>query len=133
LILDPKTTLQSPRSSITSTNGVPAVISFIVRASAGAIPLLLFISDRYLRHDVARAGRPGGRARPRGQGSRGSRVRNHAAYGLGQTVVRAVFLLAQGTAAARSLGRSFVDSRPVVEKVFEKLPVTIEMVGLACC
>jgi peptide/nickel transport system permease protein len=107
------------------------VIGYIVRRVAGAIPLLLFISIvTYAMMSFA----PGGPAAilgPRGAASPEVMARLNALYGLDKPWFIQYFYWLKQLVLHGSLGTSYVDARPVVTKVLERLPVTIEMVGLA--
>jgi peptide/nickel transport system permease protein len=58
-------------------------------------------------------------------------ARINALYGLDKPWFVQYFYWLKQLVLHGSLGASYVDQRPVVEKVLERLPVTIEMVGLA--
>ena len=108
------------------------MISFIIRRLLGAIPLLVFISVVTYAMMALAPGGPSAVLGPRGQGLSPEVVaRINAAYGLDKPWFVQYFYWLKELVLHGSLGRSFVDNRPVIEKVFEKLPVTIEMVGLA--
>jgi peptide/nickel transport system permease protein len=108
------------------------VISFIVRRTLGAVPLLLFISIVTYAMMTLAPGGPAAVLGPRGQGlSPDAIARINALYGLDKPwFVQYLYWLKQ-LVLHGSLGTSYVDNRAVVAKVLEKLPVTIEMVGLA--
>ena len=105
--------------------------SYIVRRILGAIPLLLFISVvTYAMMSLA----PGGPAAilgPHGAPSAAVVARINALYGLDKPWYVQYFYWLKALLLHGSLGTSFVDARPVVAKVLERLPVTLEMVGLA--
>ena len=89
---------------------------------------------RDLRDDGVSAGWTGGRARPawaRAPHPKRSCAHLNQAYGLDKPWYVQYFYWLRELVLHGSLGTSYVDNRPVIEKVFEKLPVTIEMVGLA--
>jgi peptide/nickel transport system permease protein len=108
------------------------MISFIIRRILGAIPLLLFISVVTYAMMALAPGGPAAVLGPRGQGLSPEAVAQiNAAYGLDKPWYIQYFFWLKQLLLHGSLGTSYVDNRPVIEKVFEKLPVTIEMVGLA--
>jgi peptide/nickel transport system permease protein len=109
-----------------------AVISFIVRRVLGAIPLLLFISIVTYAMMALAPGGPANVLGPRGGGLSPEAVaRINALYGLDKPWFIQYFYWLKQLLLHGSLGTSYVDGRPVIVKVLEKLPVTIEMVGLA--
>jgi peptide/nickel transport system permease protein len=107
------------------------VTSYVLRRILAAIPLLLFISIvTYAMMSFA----PGGPAAilgPRGHVSPAVMAQINAIYGLDKPWYIQYFYWLKELLLHGSLGTSYVDQRPVVEKVLERLPVTIEMVGLA--
>lgn len=106
--------------------------TFIVRRVLGAIPLLLFISIVTYAMMALAPGGPAAILGPRGQGVSPVVMRElNALYGLDKPWYIQYFYWLKALLLHGSLGRSFVDNRPVIEKVLERLPVTIEMVGLA--
>lgn len=108
------------------------MISYIVRRVLGAVPLLLFISIVTYAMMALAPGGPAAVLGPRGQGiSPEAMARINALYGLDKPWFVQYFYWLKELVLHGSLGTSYVDSRPVIEKVLEKLPVTIEMVGLA--
>jgi peptide/nickel transport system permease protein len=108
------------------------VINYIIRRVLGAIPLLLFISIVTYAMMAFAPGGPAAVLGPRGQGLSPEAVaRINAIYGLDKPWFVQYFYWLKQLILHGSLGTSYVDSRPVIEKVFEKLPVTIEMLGLA--
>jgi len=108
------------------------VTSFIVRRVLGAIPLLLFISIVTYAMMALAPGGPSAVLGPRGQGLSPEAIKSiNEAYGLDKPWFIQYFYWLKQLVLHGSLGTSYVDARPVIEKVFEKLPVTIEMVGLA--
>jgi peptide/nickel transport system permease protein len=108
------------------------VINYIIRRVLGAIPLLLFISIVTYAMMAFAPGGPAAVLGPRGQGLSPEAVaRINAIYGLDKPWFVQYFYWLKQLVLHGSLGTSYVDNRPVIEKVFEKLPVTIEMVGLA--
>jgi peptide/nickel transport system permease protein len=108
------------------------VIAFVIRRVLGAIPLLLFISILTYAMMALAPGGPASVLGPHG-GALSPQVaaRINAIYGLDKPWYVQYFFWLKQLVLHGSLGTSFVDSRPVVQKVLEKLPVTIEMVGLA--
>ncbi len=108
------------------------MINYIIRRVLGAIPLLLFISIVTYAMMAFAPGGPAAVLGPRGQGLSPEAVaRINAIYGLDKPWFVQYFYWLKQLILHGSLGTSYVDSRPVIEKVFEKLPVTIEMLGLA--
>lgn len=105
---------------------------YILRRIAGAIPLLLFISVVTYAMMALAPGGPAGVLGPKGQGLSPEAVKRiEAAYGLDKPWYVQYFYWLSALVFHGSLGTSFIDHRPVIEKVFERLPVTIEMAGLA--
>jgi peptide/nickel transport system permease protein len=106
--------------------------SYIVRRLLGAIPLLIVISlVTYAMMSLAPGG-PVSVLSPRGGTLSPEAIANiKAAYGLDKPWYVQYFYWLNELVLHGSLGTSFVDHRPVIEKVWEKLPVTVEMVGLA--
>src|SRR5262249_1738385 len=108
-----------------------SVTAYIVRRLVGALPLLLFISIvTYAMMSLAPGG-PSAVLGPKGANSPAAIARLNALYGLDKPWYLQYFYWLRELVLHGSLGTSFVDQRPVVTKVLEKLPVTIEMVGLA--
>ncbi len=106
--------------------------AYIVRRVLGAIPLLLFISFVTYAMMALAPGGPVGVLGPRGGSLSPEVVASiKAAYGLDKPWYIQYFYWLKELVVNGSLGNSFVDHRPVIEKVFEKLPVTVEMIGLA--
>ncbi|MGP6158163.1 MAG: ABC transporter permease [Vulcanimicrobiaceae bacterium] len=106
--------------------------NYIARRILGAIPLLLFISVVTYAMMALTPGGPAAVLGPKGQGISPEAVRRlNALYGLDKPWYLQYFYWLKELVLHGSLGTSFVDHRPVIEKVLEKLPVTIEMVGLA--
>jgi peptide/nickel transport system permease protein len=107
------------------------MISFIIRRVLGAIPLLLFISVVTYAMMALAPGGPAAVLGPRGVLSPAVMARINALYGLDKPWFVQYFYWLKQLLLHGSLGTSYVDQRPVVAKVLERLPVTIEMVGLA--
>jgi peptide/nickel transport system permease protein len=108
------------------------VTSYVVRRILGAIPLLLFISVVTYAMMALAPGGPAAVLGPKGQGISPEAIRRlNALYGLDKPWYVQYFYWLKELVLHGSLGTSFVDHRPVIEKVLEKLPVTVEMVGLA--
>jgi peptide/nickel transport system permease protein len=107
------------------------VISYILRRLAGAVPLLLFISIVTYAMMALAPGGPAAILGPRGALSPAIMAQINALYGLDKPWYVQYFYWLKQLVLHGSLGTSYVDQRPVVEKVLERLPVTIEMVGLA--
>ncbi|MBV9439839.1 MAG: ABC transporter permease [Candidatus Eremiobacteraeota bacterium] len=106
--------------------------AFIVRRVVGAIPLLLIISlISYALMGLA----PGGASAILGQQARSLSPAARAAYaaslGLDKPWYVQYFYWLKELLLHGSLGRSFVDHRPVIQRIAEKMPITIELVGLA--
>ena len=105
---------------------------YIVRRLVGAVPLLLFISLVTYAMMALAPGGPVGVLGPRGGNLSPEAVAAiKAAYGLDKPWFIQYFFWLKELVLHGSLGTSFVDHRPVIEKVWEKLPVTAEMAGLA--
>jgi peptide/nickel transport system permease protein len=107
------------------------VIGYIVRRLAGAVPLLLFISVVTYAMMALAPGGPAAILGPRGAVSPAVMQRLTELYGLDKPWYVQYFYWLKQLVFHGSLGNSYVDARPVVTKVFERLPVTLEMVGLA--
>jgi peptide/nickel transport system permease protein len=107
------------------------VIGYIIRRIAGAIPLLLFISIVTYAMMALAPGGPTAILGPRGALSPAVVARINELYGLDKPWYIQYFYWLKQLLFHGSLGTSFVDSRPVIAKVLERLPVTMEMVGLA--
>ena len=107
------------------------MIAYIIRRLAGAVPLLLFISVVTYAMMALAPGGPAAILGPRGALSPAVMARINALYGLDKPWFVQYFYWLKQLVLHGSLGASYVDQRPVVEKVLERLPVTIEMVGLA--
>ena len=105
---------------------------YVVRRLLGAVPLLLFISLVTYAMMALAPGGPVGVLGPRGGNLSPEAVAAiKAAYGLDKPWFIQYFFWLKELVLHGSLGTSFVDHRPVIEKVWEKLPVTAEMAGLA--
>ena len=107
------------------------MIGYILRRIAGAIPLLLFISIVTYAMMALAPGGPAAILGPRGALSPATIARINALYGLDKPWYVQYFYWLKQLLFHGSLGTSFVDSRPVITKVLERLPVTMEMVALA--
>jgi peptide/nickel transport system permease protein len=107
------------------------MISFVIRRVAGAVPLLLFISVVTYAMMALAPGGPAAVLGPRGALSPEVMARINALYGLDKPWYVQYFYWLKQLLLHGSLGTSYVDQRPVIAKVLERLPVTIEMVGLA--
>jgi peptide/nickel transport system permease protein len=107
------------------------VTAFIVRRLLGAIPLLFLVTlISYALMGLS----PGGPASILGQQARGltPALRAHfiASLGLDKPwYVQYFYWL--GSLLHGSLGFSFVDNRPVTDKILERLPVTLELLCLS--
>jgi peptide/nickel transport system permease protein len=108
-----------------------AVIGYILRRLAGAVPLLLFISIVTYGMMALAPGGPTAILGPRGHVAPAVLARITALYGLDKPWYIQYFYWLKQLVLHGSLGTSYVDARPVVTKVLERLPVTLEMVGLA--
>ena len=104
---------------------------YIARRVGGAIPLLLFISFVTYGMMALAPGGPTAILGPHGAVAPAVAARLNALYGLDKPWFVQYALWLKQLLLHGSLGISFVDARPVVTKVLERLPVTIEMVGLA--
>ncbi|MGH7728534.1 MAG: ABC transporter permease [Vulcanimicrobiaceae bacterium] len=106
--------------------------AFIARRLLGAIPLLLLVSlISYALMGLA----PGGPAAIIGQQAHGmtpaARAHFIALLGLNRPWYVQYFYWLGALVLHGSLGNSYVDGRPVIEKILEKLPITLELVGSA--
>ncbi len=106
--------------------------SFIIRRLLGSIPLLLIVSlISYALMGLS----PGGPAAIIGQQARGLSpvARKHfiELLGLDKPWYVQYFYWLKTLIVQGSLGNSYVDGRPVVAKILEKLPVTLELLTLA--
>ena len=107
------------------------MIAYIVRRLLGSVPLLLFISIVTYAMMALAPGGPAAVLAPKGGAlSPAAIARIDALYGLDKPWYAQYFYWLRELVLHGSLGTSFVDQRPVVAKVLEKLPVTIEMIGL---
>ena len=108
------------------------MIAFVVRRVVGAIPLLLFVSFvSYALMGLA----PGGPAAIFAEQARAMSPSARAAFvaslGLDKPwYVQYLFWLKE-LLLHGSLGSSYVDGRPVVLRIAEKMPVTLELIGLS--
>lgn len=105
--------------------------SFILRRLLGAVPLLLFISIVTYAMMALAPGGPAAVLGPRGAPSPAVIARINELYGLDKPWYVQYFYWLKALLLHGSLGTSYVDARPVLTKVFERLPVTLETVGLA--
>ncbi|MGH7708769.1 MAG: ABC transporter permease [Vulcanimicrobiaceae bacterium] len=106
--------------------------AYLIRRIAGAIPLLLFISIVSYALMALAPGGPAAILGPKGQGLSPEAIKHlDAIYGLDKPWYVQYFYWLQQLVLHGSLGFSYVDQRPVVGKVLEKLPVTVELIGLA--
>ncbi|GAC1620823.1 MAG: ABC transporter permease [Vulcanimicrobiaceae bacterium] len=107
-------------------------MSFALRRLVGAVPLLLLISAiSYAMMGLAPGGPSGIFAEQARRMSPAARAEFVHALGLDKPwYVQYAYWLGN-LLFHHSLGNSYVDGRPVLSKVFEKLPVTVEMLGLA--
>lgn len=111
---------------------VGSLTVYVVRRLAGAIPLLLLISAiSYALMGLA----PGGPTAILSQQARAmtpaARHAYEVALGLDKPWYVQYFLWLKEVVLHGSLGISFVDQRPVAQRILEKLPITIELLGLA--
>jgi peptide/nickel transport system permease protein len=108
------------------------MMTYLTRRLLGAIPLLLFISIVTYAMMALAPGGPAAVLGPKGGGLTPEAIaRLNALYGLDKPWYAQYFYWLRELVLHGSLGTSFVDQRPVVTKVLEKLPVTVEMIGLA--
>jgi peptide/nickel transport system permease protein len=108
------------------------VNAYLLRRILGAIPLLLFISVVTYAMMALAPGGPAAVLGPKGQGISPEAIKRlNALYGLDKPWYVQYFYWLKELVLHGSLGMSFIDHRPVIEKVLEKVPVTVEMVGLA--
>ena len=106
--------------------------AYLLRRILGAIPLLLFISVVTYAMMALAPGGPAAVLGPKGQGISPEAIKRlNALYGLDKPWYVQYFYWLKELVLHGSLGMSFIDHRPVIEKVLEKVPVTVEMVGLA--
>jgi peptide/nickel transport system permease protein len=111
---------------------VAAVTAYIARRLLGSIPLLLFVSlISYALMGLS----PGGPAAIIGQQAHGltPAARRHfiEMLGLDKPWYVQYFYWLKALVLQGSLGNSYVDGRPVIVKILEKLPVTVELLLLA--
>jgi peptide/nickel transport system permease protein len=106
--------------------------SFIIRRLVGAVPLLLLVS---LISYAIMGLSPGGPAAILGQQARklspAARAHFIALLGLDRPWYVQYFYWLKTLLFQGSLGNSYVDGRPVIQKILEKLPVTLELLTLA--
>jgi peptide/nickel transport system permease protein len=105
---------------------------YVLRRLAGAVPLLLFISViSYGLMGLA----PGGPTAILAQQARAlSPAARHAyevSLGLDKPWYVQYFYWLKELVLHGSLGNSFVDQRPVIARIAEKLPITVELLSLA--
>ena len=105
--------------------------AFVVRRLLGAIPLLLLVT--FISYALMGLS-PGGPGAILGQQARGMtpavRANFIAQLGLDKPwYVQYAFWL--GALLHGSLGYSYVDNRPVFAKILERLPITLELLGLS--
>ena len=103
--------------------------SYLARRLLGAVQLLLFIClFSYALMGLAPGGPDAIYSSPRITPA--ARAQLHAELGLDRPwYVQFFFWIA--TLLHGSLGVSYVDRQPVLQKIFEKLPITIELIGLS--
>lgn len=111
---------------------VGPLTAYIVRRLLGAIPLLLLISAiSYSLMGLA----PGGPTAILSQQARSltpaARHAYEVALGLDQPWYIQYFYWLKEVVLHGNLGNSFVDQRPVVARIAEKLPITLELLSLA--
>ena len=108
------------------------MIAFIVRRVAGAIPLLLFVSFvSYALMGLAPGGPAAIFAEQAHAMSPAARAAFVASLGLDKPWYVQYLYWLKELLLHGSLGTSFVDGRPVVLRIAEKMPVTLELIGLA--
>jgi peptide/nickel transport system permease protein len=108
------------------------VSGYVARRLAGAVPLLLLISFiSYALMGLA----PGGPTAILSQQARSltpaARHAYEAALGLDKPWYIQYFYWLKELVVHGSLGNSFVDQRPVIARIAEKLPITVELLSLA--
>jgi peptide/nickel transport system permease protein len=106
--------------------------TFIARRLLGFIPLLLGISIvTYALISLAPGGAAGvlsGMSRQSTEADRKILLHN---LGLDRPWYVQYFFWLKNLVVNHSLGTSYIDGRPVLTKIFEKVPVTLEVIGLA--
>lgn len=108
------------------------MIAFVVRRIAGAFPLLLFVSVvSYALMGLAPGGPAGVLAQQGRAMSPAARAAFAHALGLDKPWYVQYFYWLKELVLHGSLGNSYVDGRPVFARIFEKLPITVELLTLA--
>ena len=108
------------------------MITLIVRRVVAALPLLLLISIiSYALMGLSPGGPTAIFTQQAHQISPAARAQFIHALGLDRPWYVQYAYWLWNLVGHGSLGISFVDQRPVIEKILEKMPVTIEMVGLS--
>ncbi len=105
--------------------------TYVARRLLGAVPLLLLISAiSYALMGLAPGGPVNVLVQP---GKLSPAVRHHliALLGLDKPWYVQYFYWLKTLVIQGSLGYSYVDQRPVIAKILEKMPVTLEIVGLS--
>jgi peptide/nickel transport system permease protein len=109
---------------------VERVMVYVVRRIVGAIPLLLLICViSYALMELS----PGGPGAVLGSARVTPEARSHlvALLGLDKPWYVQFFYWLHALILHGSLGYSYVDNRPVLTDILDKLPVTLELVGLS--
>lgn len=105
---------------------------YAVRRLLGAVPLLLFIA--FISYAMMGLS-PGGPAALLGAPGHGLtpalRQQLVTLLGLDKPWYEQFFYWLENLLVHHSLGFSYVDQRPVLEKIIEKLPITVELIGLS--
>ncbi|MDE2571411.1 MAG: ABC transporter permease [bacterium] len=106
--------------------------TFLLRRIAGALPLLLTITViSYAMMGLAPGGPTALMTHEARAMSPAARQHLLATLGLDKPWYVQYFYWLNALVVHGSLGYSYVDNRPVVAKILEKLPVTIELIGLS--
>ncbi|MGH7662417.1 MAG: ABC transporter permease [Vulcanimicrobiaceae bacterium] len=107
-------------------------MSYVIRRLLGAIPLLFIVSViSYALMGLAPGGPTAIFAAQARRMSPAARADFIHSLGLDQPWYVQYFYWLKNLILHGSLGFSYVDHRPVIEKVIERLPVTVEMLSLA--
>lgn len=106
--------------------------TFVVRRLAGALPLLLIITFiSYAIMGLAPGGPTALMTHEARAMSPAARQHLMAMLGLDKPWYVQYFYWLGALALHGNLGYSYVDNRPVIAKIVEKLPVTVELIGLS--
>jgi len=108
------------------------VTTYIVRRVLGAIPLLLVITlISYALMGLAPGGPTALLTREAHAMTPAAREQMLAMLGLNRPWYVQYFYWLSALVLHGNLGTSYVDGRPVLEKILEKLPITVELLGLS--